>query len=205
MYSSNYEKVDNLNKYRWRLYNVIGFVGQGNIITTTEDLLKFDNSLYSGNLLKPTTLTEAFTPTTLKNGMNTNANAGMGKVSYGLGWFLSSDTSFGKILWHTGGQPGGLSIFLRNITKKQTVIMFNNAFHKNLYHEGVNVMSILNNNRVVIYKKSLVKDYGSTLVKKGIDAEFCKFQELKADSVHYYLSEDDMNELGLQLLYEPSI
>lgn len=204
LYSTNFEKVDSLNKYRWRLYNASGFVGQGNIITTTKDLLKFDNSLYSGNILKPTTLIEAFTPTKLKNGMNTNANVGMGKASYGLGWFIFADTSLGKIVWHTGGQPGGLSIFLRNITKKQTVIMFDNAFHKNLYGEGVNVMSILNNKPVVIYKKTLAKDYGSTLVEKGINAGFCKFQELKADSIHYYLSEDEMNELGLQLLYEPS-
>ena len=109
-----------------------------------------------------------------------------------------------KIVWHTGGQPGGLSIFLRNITRKQTVIMFDNAFHKNLYGEGVNTMSILNNKPVVFYKKSLTKDYGSALVGKGIDVAFCKLEQLKADSAHYYLSEDDMNDLGLQLLYEPS-
>ncbi len=204
LFSSAYENVDSLNKYRWRLYNASGFVGQGNIMTTTEDLLKFDNTLYTGNILKLTSLAEAFTPTKLKNGMNANANVGMGKASYGLGWFIFADTSLGKIVWHTGGVPGGLSIFLRNITKKQTVIMFDNAFHKNLYGEGVNVMSILNNKPVVIYKKSLAKDYGSALVEKGIDAGFCKFQELKADSAHYYLSEDEMNELGLQLLYEPS-
>ena len=204
LFSSTYENVDSLNKYRWRLYNASGFVGQGNIITTTEDMLKFDQSLYTGNILKPTTLAEAFTPTKLKSGMNANANVGMGKASYGLGWFIFADTSLGKIVWHTGGQPGGLSIFLRNITKKQTVIMFDNAFHKNLYGDGVNVMSIINNKPVVVYKKSLVKDYGSTLVDKGVDAAYCNLNELKADSIHYYLSEEDMNDLGLQLLYEPS-
>lgn len=136
--------------------------------------------------------------------MDANANVGLGKASYGLGWFIFTDTSIGKIVWHTGGQPGGLSIFLRNITKKQTAILFDNAFHKNLYGEGVNVMSILNNKPVISYKKSLAKDYGSTLVEKGIDAAYCKFQELKADTAHYYLSEGEMNDLGLQLLYEPS-
>ncbi len=204
LFSSTYENADSLNKYRWRLYSASGFVGQGNIVTTTEDMLKFDNILYTGSILKLTSLAEAFTPTKLKNGMNANANVGIGKASYGLGWFIFTDTSLGKIVWHTGGVPGGLSIFLRNITKMQTVIMFDNAFHKNLYGEGVNVMSILNNKPVVIYKRSLAKDYGSTLVQKGIDAGFCKFKELKDDSVHYYLSEDEMNELGLQLLYETS-
>ena len=204
LYSLHFQNVDSIKKYRWRLYNASGFVGQGNIITTTRDLLKFDNLLYLGTILRPGTLAEAFTPTKLKNGMNANADVGMGKASYGLGWFIFEDTSIGKIVWHTGGQPGGLSIFVRNITKRQTVIMFDNAFHKNIYGEAVNSMAILNNKPIVIYKKSLTKDYGSTLVEKGIDAAFCKFEQLKADSSHYYLSEDDMNELGLQLLYEPS-
>lgn len=67
LYSSNYENVDSLKEYRWRLYNASGFVGQGNIITTTGDMFKFDNSLYTCKILKLTTLTEAFTPIKLKN------------------------------------------------------------------------------------------------------------------------------------------
>ena len=96
LFSVNYKNVDSIKRYRWRLYNASGFVGQGNIITTTGDMLKFDNSLYAGKLLKPSTLSEAFTPTKLNNGMNANANVGMGKASYGLGWFIFDDTSDGK-------------------------------------------------------------------------------------------------------------
>ena len=204
LYSFKFQNVDSLSQYRWRLYNARGFVGQGNIITTVEDLLKFDDALYLGKILKPSTLEEAFTPTKLNNGENNNADIGIGKASYGLGWFIFKDTSAGKIVWHTGGQPGGLSIFLRNITKKQTVIMFDNAFHKSLYANGVNAMAILDNKPVTIKKISLIQNYGSILTDKGTDVAFCKLQELQADSTHYYLSEDDMNELGLRLLYEAS-
>ena len=204
LYSYKFQNVDSMKQYRWRLYNASGFVGQGNIITTTEDLLKFDNALYSGKILKPATLAEAFTPTKLNNGENTNADIGIGKACYGLGWFIFNDTTNGKIVWHTGGQPGALSIFLRNISKKQTIIMFDNNFHKSLYVNGVNVMSILNNEPVKTKKISVTQDYGSTLTEKGIDAAFCELQKLQADSIHYYLSEDDMNELGLRLLYEAS-
>jgi len=76
LFSLKYQNVDSLKKYRWRLYNVSGFIGQGNIITTTDDLLKFDNLLYLGKILKPSTFEEAFTPTKLKNGETDNASIG---------------------------------------------------------------------------------------------------------------------------------
>jgi CubicO group peptidase (beta-lactamase class C family) len=202
LYSSDYKNVDSIKQYRWRLYNASGFIGQGNILTTAEDLLKFDEVLYTGKLLKQSTLNEAFTPAKLNNGEIANADIGIGKASYGLGWFIFNDSTNGKIVWHTGGQPGALSIFLRNITKKQTVIMFDNNFHKSLYTNGANAMSILNGEPIITSKISSAQDYGSTLVEKGIDAAFCTLQKMQADSIHYYLSEDDINELGLRLLYE---
>ena len=202
LYSSVYRNVDSIKQYHWRLYNASGFVGQGNIITTASDLLKFDEALYSGKLLKPATLNEAFTPQKLHTGKIVNADIGIGKATYGLGWFIFNDTANGKVVWHTGGQPGALSIFLRNITKKQTVIMFDNNFHKTLYANAVNAMSILNGESIIPMKVSLAQDYGSALVEKGIDAAFCTMQKMRADSVHYYVSEDDLNELGLRLLYE---
>ncbi|HTI60858.1 serine hydrolase [Mucilaginibacter sp.] len=201
LFSDKQKDVDSIAKYRWRTYNASGFVGQGNIMTTTGDMLKFDNALYLGKILKLSTLNEAFSPTRLTNGSISNAAVGMGKASYGLGWFIMADTSAGKIVWHTGGQPGALSIFMRNITKKQTAIMFDNAFDRSLYGNGLNVLAILNNKPVTIRKKSLTREYSKVLTLSGADAAFCKMQILKIDSAHYYLSEDDMNELGLQLLY----
>lgn len=202
LYSSAYKNVDSMKQYRWRLYNASGFVGQGNILTTADDLLKFDEVLYTGKLLKPSTLNEAFTPAKLNNGEIANADIGIGKASYGLGWFIFNDSTNGKIVWHTGGQPGALSIFLRNITKKQTIIMFDNNFHKSLYANAVNAMNILDNQPLSIKKISVTQDYGAALAEKGVDAAFCELQKLLADSAHYYLNEDDMNELGLRLLYE---
>jgi CubicO group peptidase (beta-lactamase class C family) len=201
LFSDKLQNVDSLKKYKWRTYNASGFVGQGNITSTTADMLKFDNALYGEKLLKQSTLNEAFSPVKLNNGKINNATAGIGEASYGLGWFMMSDTSAGKIVWHTGGQPGALSIFIRNISKRQTVIMFDNTFNRSLYGNGVNVMAIMNSKDVIVRKKSLIRDYGQALVDKGVDAAFCKFQTLKADSMYYYFSENDMNELGLQLLY----
>jgi CubicO group peptidase (beta-lactamase class C family) len=202
LYSSTLQNVDSLERFRWNVFNLRGIKGQGNIISTTEDMLKFDQVLYSGKLLKTSTLEEAFIPTKLTSGANADANIGIGKTSYGLGWFIFDDNTNGKIVWHTGGVPGALSILLRNIDKKQTVILLDNTASKGLYKNGVNAMNILNNKPVSTTRQTLTGIYGSTLVEKGIDIAFVKLNKLRDDSTRYYLNEDDMNDLGYQLLYE---
>jgi CubicO group peptidase (beta-lactamase class C family) len=200
-FSTQMSRADSLKRNQWRSYNLSGLVGQGNIMTTTSDMLKFDEALYSGKLLKAASLAEAFTPYKLNNGQLANAANGTLKSSYGLGWFIGIDTSYGKIVWHSGGVPGGLSIFFRNLSKKQTVIAFDNTFNTGLYKYGLNALDILNDQPLVGCRQSLTRDYNRILQEKGVEAAFCKLYELKDDSLHYYLSEDDMNELGLQMLY----
>jgi CubicO group peptidase (beta-lactamase class C family) len=179
---------------------VSGLQGSTCIIATTNDLLKYDQALYGGVLLKQTTLEEAFTPFKLNNGEPAYTNMKLGKNAYGLGWFIFEDASQGKIVWHTGGIDGSLSIFLRNIDKKRTVILIDNADSNGVYQNGVNAMSILNGMPPsLIAKRSLAKEYGKVLVSKGIDAAFCKLIELKDNTTRYYLSEVEMNELGLGL------
>ena len=89
--------------------------------------------------------------------------------------------------------------------KKQTVIMFDNTSNKTVYANGFNAMAILNNKPIKTIKKSLTQEYGISLIKNGVDGAFCRLSELRADSIHYYLNEYDMNELGLQLLYAATV
>ncbi len=192
--------------FNTRTYRYSGFKGEGQIVSTTNDLLKYDQSLYNGSLLKQATLDEAFTPAKLNNGELAENSMALGKNYYGLGWFIFDDVSKGKIVWHTGGVPGTLSIFLRNISKNQTVILLDNAFSNGVYKNGVNAMSILNNAEPsLIAKRSIVEEYGKVLVSKGIDSAFFRFQQLKDDSVYYYLNEDEMISLGGELLEDRSL
>lgn len=200
-FASNMIDVDRMKKYRWSVFSLSGLVGDGNVFSTTEDLCKFDQALYSGELIESSILEEAFTPTKLKSGINADAAIGIGKASYGLGWFIFDDDTNGKIVWHTGGDPGVMTILLRNIDKKQTVILLDNAGNEAVYKNGVNAMSILNNKPMVSTKQSLTRIYGSTLVDKGIDAAFTKLIELREDTTHYRLRENDMNDLGYNFLY----
>ncbi len=201
LFSTKREIADSLKKNRWRSYNMSGFVGQGNILTTTADMLAFDQALYSGKLLTVSSLQEAFTPAVLNNGYPANAQSGIGKAFYGLGWFIMQDSTQGKIVWHGGGVPGGLSIFLRNISKKHTVIAFDHQFGTNLYRHGMNAMNILTGQPLVNRKISLVRPYAFALAAGGPQAAMKILEKLQRDTIRYHLSEDDMNELGLQLLY----
>ena len=92
------------------LVRLDGVVGDGNVYSSAEDLLKWDQSLYSNKLVKAATLQEAFTPVTLSNGT---------KYPYGFGWGIQDS---GRIVTHTGGWVGFLNNFKRNLGKKTTLI-----------------------------------------------------------------------------------
>lgn len=194
VYPTLYAKeLQTVNMPRWR-----GFTGNGGIITTTGDMLKFDQALYSGKLLKHQSLDEAFRPMKLNDGKNAKTDSL--NSFYGLGWFIFEDESIGKIVWHGGGRLGIVTAFLRNITKKQTVVVFDNSFNRQTYRIGLGAMNILNNKSFNFPKKSLVRDFGLTLVEQGIDEAFCKLIELKSDSANYYIDEAEMAELAFQLI-----
>ncbi len=97
--------------------------GPGRISSTASDLLKWDQALYTNKLLKQTTLREAFEGFKLNDGKITN---------YGFGWMLPSDTGFGKMVYHTGDNPGYKTQIVRFIDKKKTIILLsNNAYENN--------------------------------------------------------------------------
>jgi CubicO group peptidase (beta-lactamase class C family) len=95
--------------------------GPGRISSTAADLLKWDKALYTEKLIKQSTLQDAFTPMKLNNDSLSY---------YGFGWSLRTDSIFGKIVSHTGDNPGYKTQIIRYIDKKKTIIVLNNNAHK---------------------------------------------------------------------------
>ncbi len=91
--------------------------GPGRVSSTAVDLLKWDKALYTDRLVKPSTLEEAFSPMKLQDGSFSN---------YGFGWVLRNDSLLGKIVFHTGDNPGYKTIILRYLDKRKTIILLNN-------------------------------------------------------------------------------
>lgn len=95
--------------------------GPGRISSTAADLLKWDKALYTEKLISQAALQEAFNPMKLNDG---------GFSNYGFGWSLRTDSIFGKIVSHTGDNPGYKTQIIRYIDKKKTIIVLNNNAHR---------------------------------------------------------------------------
>jgi CubicO group peptidase (beta-lactamase class C family) len=91
--------------------------GPGRISSTAADLLKWDKALYTNQLVQQSTLAEAFTPMTLKDGTVSN---------YGFGWQTRNDSIMGKVVSHTGDNPGYQTQIIRYIDKNKTIILLHN-------------------------------------------------------------------------------
>lgn len=94
--------------------------GPGRISSTAADLLKWEKALYTNKLVKQSTLQEAFTPMKLNDGSVSD---------YGFGWTLRTDPYFGKIVSHTGDNPGYKTQIIRYLDKRKTIILLNNNAH----------------------------------------------------------------------------
>ncbi len=94
--------------------------GPGRISSTAQDLLKWDRALYTTKLVTPETLDEAFSSMRLNDGSFSH---------YGFGWELPDNTYYGKIVQHTGDNPGYHTQIIRNIGRDKTIIVLsNNAY-----------------------------------------------------------------------------
>jgi CubicO group peptidase (beta-lactamase class C family) len=173
----------------WSAYDFTGF---GDYVSTTHDLLKYDEAYYNSSLLNKQIANEAFTPVKLNNGYNNPDN-------FGLGWEIERDTTLGKIVYHSGAATGLSCILLRNISKHQTIIIFDNT-HYNAHEIASNALKVLNGIQVSYPKKSIAKIYAKVLLASGADIARDTLNSLKKDTLNYLLSEDEMNSLGYDFM-----
>jgi hypothetical protein len=177
----------------WCTYRFNGF---GDYVGTTLDLLRFDDALYSGKLVEPRLLALAFHPGLMRNGRPNPEN-------FGLGWELDPDTSLGTVVYHSGYATGLSAVLLRNVTRHQTVIVFDNT-HDNAHEVGTAFLRLMNGRAVPVPKRSLTERYGETLVAHGVQAARRTLARFRGDTAEYSLTEGDMNALGYDLMGQPS-
>lgn len=91
--------------------------GPGRVSSTSADLFKWDRALYGEGLIKKKTLEEAFTPMKLNSDSLSN---------YGFGWEIIPASEIGKIVFHTGDNPGYKTEIMRFIDRDKTIIILSN-------------------------------------------------------------------------------
>lgn len=195
IYNNHYEVklqfVDTLADRREWTYNQTGCYGGNNVVATAADLFKYDEALYNGKLLKPATLDEAFTPVKLNNGQTNQAIAG---TSSGLGWFIFTDTTAGKIVWHSGSNPGVTTLLARNITTNESyIVLLNLALSNPVYQD---MLSLIKHQHVT-YRQPLGFIYARELFNDGPDYALAHLQTLKTDTA-YVLTKADMDRTALE-------
>jgi CubicO group peptidase (beta-lactamase class C family) len=94
-----------------------GVVGDKGIYSTVEDMFKWDQALYTEQLIKQSTLQEAFTPFSYDR-RNDN--------SYGYGWRIVTADDSSKIVYHAGLWRGYSSIFVRRLYDRTAIIVLCN-------------------------------------------------------------------------------
>jgi len=115
--ASGYEWAGDKFENRPVLLPFIGF-SAGSILSTVEDMAKWDAALYDEKLLKKSSLKEMWTAAKTRDG-------GLASFNYGFGWFVDSYHGH-RFVQHSGGTPGFSSVIYRFLDDKLTVIILSN-------------------------------------------------------------------------------
>jgi CubicO group peptidase (beta-lactamase class C family) len=96
--------------------DVSGAFAAGALYSTSEDMFKWDQALYTEKLVKASTLNEAFSQATLNDGS---------KIKYGFGWMVDQSGKL-KEVGHGGDITGFNSYIARYPDEQFTVIVLSN-------------------------------------------------------------------------------
>ncbi|MCH7534362.1 MAG: beta-lactamase family protein [Bacteroidetes bacterium] len=110
-----------------------GVIGDGGLYSTIGDLFKWDQALYTEQLVSKATLDLAFT------GFKLNDADTLG--DYGFGWGLYKNDST-NVVSHSGSWVGFSTYIQRDIGNKTTIIVLNNTYDR-VYHIVKMIESIL--------------------------------------------------------------
>jgi CubicO group peptidase (beta-lactamase class C family) len=100
------------------------FYGDGSVISTAEDLKKWDDAWRTFMQQDSVHFSEAYRPIIRKDGSVYEIQKG---VNYGFGWGLRDEPLMGKMYYHRGGHPGFITNYYRYPDKKMTLIVCQNV------------------------------------------------------------------------------
>ena len=135
-----------------------GIYGPGHIFSTTEDLLKWDRSLYTNKILSNKDKERMFSNYKTKDGK---------EINYGYGWFLGSSKDYGKYIQHGGRWGGYLNYFERHIDNDKTIIILQNVETDKTRVPSQKVRMILYDKIISLPTETLKKYEGKYKTKSG--------------------------------------
>lgn len=170
--------------------------GSGGILTTVEDLSKFNDECFCSQKLLPKDLYIKMFTRHIKDWQY-----------YGYGWWIT-DKVFGSdtltLISHGGSTDGYKAYNTRILNDSTDIILFQNNYYRTElgvkfdYAITNEIINILYGSTYSLSKKSIAKELGFTIGQNGIDAAIEKYKTLKNDS-RYFIDENEFNQLGKEL------
>lgn len=114
----------NYNSSYWQNDFLEATYGDKNIYSTPRDMLKWDQALYTDQLLKKSMLDSAFAPYSFER---------PGTHNYGLGFRMLLLPNGKKVIYHFGRWHGFNAAFARLTDEKATIIILGNKYTSSVY------------------------------------------------------------------------
>jgi CubicO group peptidase (beta-lactamase class C family) len=163
--------------------------GAGGMYSTVGDLSTWDDALYGGKLVRPETLDRAFSPTRLNNGEMSD---------YGFGWGIRM-VNDRKIVSHTGGLDGFRTMIVRDLERKNAVIMLTNfGDTMNFIELWRQIAAILDGKQASMPKAPVGLYLAHIIEREGLAAALVAYDEIQAQGgdSSYDLGEEQLNSLS---------
>jgi CubicO group peptidase (beta-lactamase class C family) len=170
----------------------------GSLYSTVDDLLLWDQALYTNKLLPDSLLKKMFTKFVW-------TDEGAQPGAYGYGWFLNrvrigSSTDSVEAIEHGGGIYGFSTLMFRVPKSRLTLILLSNVAGSNLRDMIYGMLGILYNKPYDKAKESLVRQLQKDLAAGSLEQAIAAFRINKKDKARFVLREGEINGLGYQLM-----
>lgn len=178
-------------------YNYSTYIGgAASIVSTSDDLYKWDRYLYNPKIVSVQSLRDAFA-VNIKIGNDEL----YGNKGYGFGWFVC-EAGGETIVQHDGGFAGFRSYIERQPGKHNTIIFISNVRHSLTGEIRQAINNILENKQYTLPGVSYANWIMTEAKSADIDRAIAKYRIIAGskDSSQYYFSESEFNSLGYYLL-----
>jgi CubicO group peptidase (beta-lactamase class C family) len=130
--------VSSFNAYGglWQNDMMEGTYGDKNIYSTPQDMLKWDQALYTEQFLSKTLLDSAFKP---------YSNERPSVHNYGLGWRMLNLPNGKKVIYHFGRWHGFNAAFARLTDEKVTIVILGNKYNSRIYKAATKSYDLFGN------------------------------------------------------------
>lgn len=173
----------------------MGIAPSGGMYSTAADLLKWEQALYTSQLIGEKTKEIMFRKTAaiVSHGWKINTN-----------YFNSSKPDSLKVIRCTGALPGFNSLVVRFLKDNKTIILLENIRQVNYWQDDIvnNIANILYHKPYSLPKRSLAKELLNKLQSSGVAGVMSLYKSYKNNARGYYINEQEINSIGYLLLYK---